>query len=54
MISCPCIKYNNLKKMKEDDVKGHMYFNRINISYEKWIWHGDHAREIFPNKRVRK
>ena len=52
MISCPCIKKNNLKKMKEDDVKSHI--NRINTSYEKWIWHGDHARESFPNKRVRK
>jgi len=24
-------------------VKGHLYFNDINSSYQKWIWHGEGA-----------
>ena len=35
MISCPCIKCSNLKKIKEDDVRGHLYFNGIDTSYDK-------------------
>jgi len=25
------------------DVKGHLYFNGINSSYQKWIWHWEGA-----------
>ena len=24
-------------------MKGHLYFNGINSSYQKWIWHGEGA-----------
>ena len=24
-------------------MKGHLYFNRINSSYQKWIWHEEGA-----------
>ena len=38
--------------MKEDHVRGRLYFNGINTSYGKWIWHKENACESFPNKRV--
>ena len=39
MISCPCIKCVNFLKIKNFDVKDHLYSHGIDMSYEKWILH---------------
>ena len=37
MMACPCINGGNFRKMKDVEVKNHLYVNEIYISYEKWI-----------------
>ncbi|KAL5540181.1 hypothetical protein UlMin_043730 [Ulmus minor] len=40
-IYCPCVRCGNKSLQFVKDVKGHLYFNGINSSYQKWIWHGE-------------
>ena len=40
-IYCPCVRCGNKSLQFVKDVKGHLYFNGINGSYQKWIWHGE-------------
>ncbi|KAL5578036.1 hypothetical protein UlMin_019735 [Ulmus minor] len=42
-IYCSCVRCGNKSLQFVKDVKGHLYFNRINSSYQKWIWHGEGA-----------
>ncbi|KAL5537565.1 hypothetical protein UlMin_043586 [Ulmus minor] len=42
-IYCPCVRCGNKSLQFVKDVKGHLYFNGINSSYQKWIWHGEGA-----------
>ena len=42
-IYCPCVRCGNKSLQFVKDVKGHLYFNRINSNYQKWIWHGEGA-----------
>ncbi|KAL5565480.1 hypothetical protein UlMin_028644 [Ulmus minor] len=42
-IYCPCLRCGNKSLHHVTDVKGHLYFNGINSSYQKWIWHGKGA-----------
>ncbi|XP_060968549.1 uncharacterized protein LOC115708932 [Cannabis sativa] len=54
MISCPCMKCGNLKKLKVVDVRGHLYINGIDQTYQKWIWHGESVSQPSFPKRARK
>ena len=42
-IYCPCVRCGNKSLQFVKDVNVHLYFNDINSSYQKWIWHGDDA-----------
>ena len=42
-IYCLCLRCGNKSLHLVKDVKGHLYFNGINSSYQKWIWHGEGA-----------
>ncbi|KAL5573614.1 hypothetical protein UlMin_023211 [Ulmus minor] len=42
-IHCPCLRCGNNSLHPVTNVKGHLYFNGINSSYQKWIWHGEGA-----------
>ena len=42
-IYCPCVRCAKKSLQFVKDVKGHLYFNGINSSYQKWIWHGESA-----------
>ena len=42
-IYCPCLQCGNKSLQLVKDVKGHLYFNSINSSYQTWIWHGEGA-----------
>ena len=39
----PCLRCGNKSLHHVTDVKGHLYFNSINSSYQKWIWHEEGA-----------
>ena len=54
MILCPFTKCGNFRKIKEFDMKGHLYFNGIDMSYKNWIWHGETPSSIgLFHKRAR-
>ncbi|XP_062118376.1 uncharacterized protein LOC133831994 [Humulus lupulus] len=40
-VHCPCQKCSNLKKLDIKEIKNHLYFNGIDKTYVKWIWHGE-------------
>ena len=37
-VHCPCRKCSNLKKLDIMEIKSHLYFNRMDQTYVKWIW----------------
>ena len=41
MISYPCTKCGNFRKLKKVDVKSHLFSYEIDTLYEKWLWHGE-------------
>lgn len=41
VLRCPCLKCGNCKEYNINIVKEHLYFNGIDVSYKKWIWHGE-------------
>ncbi|XP_062103630.1 uncharacterized protein LOC133814719 [Humulus lupulus] len=40
-VHCPCQKCSNLKKLDIKEIKNNLYFNGIDKTYVKWIWHGE-------------
>ena len=42
-IYCPCFHCDNKSLLPVRKVKGHLYFNDINSSYRRWIWHREGA-----------
>ena len=42
-IYCLCLRFGNKSLHPIRDVKCHIYFNDINSSYQRWIWHGERA-----------
>ena len=40
-VHCPCRKCSNLKKLDIMEIKSHLYFNGMDQTYVKWIWHGE-------------
>ncbi|XP_062103263.1 uncharacterized protein LOC133814297 [Humulus lupulus] len=51
LISCPCKKCVNFKKMSLADVRGHLFFNGINPNYKEWSWHGEYVPSQTPHSR---
>ena len=41
IISCPCVKCNNLISFPASVVRDHLFWNVIDVTYERWIWHGE-------------
>ncbi|XP_062103991.1 uncharacterized protein LOC133815129 [Humulus lupulus] len=52
-VHCPCRKCSNLKKLDIMEIKSHLYFNGMDQTYVKWIWHGeeDDSNNNVPNER---
>ncbi|XP_062093712.1 uncharacterized protein LOC133799725 [Humulus lupulus] len=52
-VHCPCRKCSNLKKLDIMEIKSHLYFNGMDQTYVKWIWHGeeDESNNNVPNER---
>ncbi|XP_073133518.1 uncharacterized protein [Henckelia pumila] len=40
-IPCPCTRCGNLQKKNVDIIRAHLCFNGIDLTYHKWIWHGE-------------
>ncbi|XP_057775556.1 uncharacterized protein LOC130994528 [Salvia miltiorrhiza] len=40
-MSCPCTKCANTRKHKLSIVKGHIIMNGMDMTYKRWIWHGE-------------
>ncbi|XP_062103268.1 uncharacterized protein LOC133814303 [Humulus lupulus] len=40
-VHCHCRKCSNLKKLDIMEIKSHLYFNGMDQTYVKWIWHGE-------------
>ncbi|TXG66340.1 hypothetical protein EZV62_007615 [Acer yangbiense] len=38
---CPCLKCGNLNNHTIREIRDHLFFNGIDQSYRKWIWHGE-------------
>ncbi|XP_062074976.1 uncharacterized protein LOC133778967 [Humulus lupulus] len=51
LISCPCKKCVNFKKMSLADVRGHLFFNGINPNYKEWSRHGEYVPSQTPHSR---
>ena len=43
-IRCSCIRCDCIDKVTVDKLKDHLFINRIDKSYTKWIWYGEIAR----------
>ena len=54
-IMCPCVKCGNLEKLSVSEITEHLYFNGIDKSYDRWIWHGKNVQstELAPKKNCR-
>ena len=52
-VHCPCRKCSNLKKLDIMEIKSHLYFNGMDQTYVKWIWHGEEcdSNNNVPNER---
>ncbi|XP_074574068.1 uncharacterized protein LOC141830561 [Curcuma longa] len=40
-IPCPCTKCGNLWNNNINSIRAHVYYNGIDLTYKKWIWHGE-------------
>ena len=45
LLRCPCLKCGNCKVCAMNEVREHLYFNGIDKSYKRWIWHGEVSRD---------
>ena len=45
-IYCLCLHCDNKSLYPIREVKGHLYFNGINSSYQMWILHGEDANSL--------
>ncbi|XP_062114363.1 uncharacterized protein LOC133825441 [Humulus lupulus] len=52
-VHCPCRKCSHLKKLDIMEIKSHLYFNGMDQTYVKWIWHGEvyDSNNNVPNER---
>ena len=52
-IMCLFVKCGNLEKLSVSEIKGHLYFNGIDKSYKRWIWHGENVQstKFAPKKK---
>ena len=41
MIRCPCQRCDNLTQLSIQQVRDHLYFNGFDLTYTRWIWHGE-------------
>ena len=42
-IPCPCTKCGNLWNTNINSIRAHVYCNGIDLTYKKWIWHGEES-----------
>jgi len=47
-INCSCIKYDCLDKVTVEILRDHLFINKFDISYTRWIWYSESARENRP------
>ncbi|XP_073154053.1 uncharacterized protein [Henckelia pumila] len=40
-IPCPCTRCGNLQKRNVDIIRAHLCCNGLDLTYHKWIWHGE-------------
>ena len=49
---CPCRRCGNLTKLQVEEVRNHLFFNGFDLTYTRWIWHGE-ATSSFSSENVR-
>ncbi|KAK6148032.1 hypothetical protein DH2020_018944 [Rehmannia glutinosa] len=40
-IPCICARYGSVKRGNADTIRAHVYVNGIDLTYERFIWHGE-------------
>lgn len=41
LVTCPCIKYENMKKQIKKNMRKHIWNNGFTSDYTLWIFHGE-------------